>query len=86
MMTQKGIYISPDNTKPNRDRVDNKEYSSYTKEELLKRIETSIKDIDEIITIVDSIDIVRKLVRLSETMEIIKNLLNNDTKGIETTD
>lgn len=86
MMTQKGIYISPDNTKPNRDRVDNKGYSLYTKEELLKRIETSLKDIDVIITVVDSIDIVKKLVRLSETMEITKNLLNNDTKGIETTD
>lgn len=75
-MTHQGIYISPDNVIPNRDRQDLKTDLVLSKGEIADKLIKAKSDIDHLMTLEPSVDTVLGLVSLSETVQLALNYIN----------
>lgn len=75
-MTQQGIYVSPDDTKPNRDRAESGLNNTISKDKILSNLKYSMDELGSIIIVEPSVDIAKKLVeikkRLRETITYLE--------------
>ena len=76
METQKGIYLSPDNTQPNRDRLKDKGEVNYSKEEMLEILQKTLVDINELITITSSVESGKKLIKIAKVIQSAIDFIN----------
>lgn len=77
-MTHQGIYISPDNVIPNRDRQTLNESLILSKNEIINRLVKAKSDIEHLMTLEPSVDTVLGLVNLSETVQLALNYINKE--------
>lgn len=76
-MTHQGIYVSPDNVIPNRDREESKTNLILNKSEIVDKLNKA-KDISQyLITIEPLVENVLKLTTLEETIQLALNYINN---------
>ena len=77
-MTHQGIYVSPDNVIPNRDRQDLKTDLVLSKSEIADKLIKAKESIDHLMTLEPSVDTVLGLVSLSETIQLALNYINKE--------
>lgn len=77
-MTHQGIYVSPDNVIPNRDRQDLKTNLVLSKSEIADKLIKAKESIDHLMTLEPSVDTVLGLVSLSETVQLALNYINKE--------
>lgn len=77
-MTHQGIYVSPDNVIPNRDRQDLKTDLVLSKSEIADKLIKAKESIDHLMTLEPSVDTVLGLVSLSETVQLALNYVNKE--------
>ncbi len=77
-MTHQGIYVSPDNVIPNRDRQDLKTDLVLSKSEIVDKLIKAKESIDHLMTLEPSVDTVLGLVSLSETVQLALNYINKE--------
>lgn len=77
-MIHQGIYVSPDNVIPNRDRQDLKTDLVLSKSEIADKLIKAKESIDHLMTLEPSVDTVLGLVSLSETVQLALNYINKE--------
>ena len=76
-MTHQGIYVSPDDVIPNRDREETKTNLILNKREIVDKLNEAKDNIQHIITIEPSVEVVLKLTTLEETIQLTLNYINS---------